>query len=46
MWGILKDAHRDKAMQTPVSHTKIASTVRNLGVAIEDAIVIAEHTKV
>jgi ATP-dependent protease HslVU (ClpYQ) peptidase subunit len=32
--------------QILVGHTKIESTVRYLGVAVEDALTLAEHTEV
>ena len=35
-----------RAVQLLLSHTKIESTVRYLGVDVEDAVTLAEHTEV
>ena len=35
-----------RAVQPPLGHSKIESTVRYLGVDVEDALTLAEHTEV
>ncbi|RCW77130.1 hypothetical protein C7476_1466 [Phyllobacterium bourgognense] len=35
-----------RAIQIPLGHTKIENTVRYLGVDIEDALELAEHTEI
>ncbi len=43
---IYKQTGNLRAVQTLLGHTKIESTVRYLGVDIEDALTLAEHTEV
>ena len=35
-----------RAVQLVLGHTKLESTVRHLGIAVDDALAIAEHTEV
>jgi hypothetical protein len=44
--GDLVSGGRVRAVQILLGHTKIESTVRYLGVDVEDALTLAEHTEV
>ena len=41
-----RDSHNQHYDACPLGHTKIESTVRDLGVDIEDALVLADGTEV
>jgi hypothetical protein len=45
-WSIYKQTGNLRALQILLGHTKIESTVRYLGVDIEDALALAEGTEV